>query len=143
MPLLTVRLEGLDALSLKVKFLQKGAQTGLKLGVSEAAGMFEAAAKINAPIKTGALRDSIHIETTVDTPEKQVREVKPDTPYARRIENGFVGPDSLGRMFHQPAQPYMRSAFDTERDGAAAAIRESIYAGLDEAMNASSAKGNR
>lgn len=143
MPLLNVRLNGLDALSLGVKFLQKGAQTGLRLGVDEAAGLFETAAKTNAPVLTGALRDSIHTETITDTAEIQVREVKPDTPYAHRIENGFIGPDSLGRMFHQPAQPYMRPAFDTERDNAAAAIKESIYAGLDEALNASSMKANR
>jgi HK97 gp10 family phage protein len=138
-----VRLEGLDALSLQVKYLQNGARTGLKLGVDEAAGMFEAAAKLNAPVLTGALRDSIHTESTLDTPEKQVREVKPDTPYAHRIENGFIGPDSLGRMFHQAAQPYMRPAYDSEHDGAAMAIKDGVYAGLDEAMNASSQKANR
>jgi HK97 gp10 family phage protein len=141
--LLNVRLNGLDALSLGVKYLQKGAQTGLRLGVDEAAGLFEAAAKANAPVDTGRLRDSIHTAATSDTAEKQERNIAPDTPYARRIEYGFIGPDSLGRMFHQPAQPYMRPAFDTERDRAAAAIKDSVYAGLDEAMNQSSMKGRR
>lgn len=141
--LLTVRLNGLDALSLGVKYLQQGAQGGLRHGVDEAAGIFEAAAKSNAPVDTGRLRDSIHTETTLDTPERQERNVRPDTPYARRIELGFVGPDSLGRMFHQPAQPYMRPAYDTERDRAAAAIKDNVYAGLDEAMNASSMKARR
>ena len=32
--------------------------------------------------------------------------------YARRIEFGFVGPDSLGRNYNQAAQPYLRPALD-------------------------------
>jgi HK97 gp10 family phage protein len=141
--LLNVRLNGLDSLSLAVKYLQKGAQSGLRHGVDEAAGLFEAAAKANAPVFTGKLRDSIHAAATIDTPEKQERNVAPETPYARRIELGFIGPDSLGRMFHQPARPYMRPAFDTEREKAAAAIKDNVYAGVDEAMNQSSMKAHR
>jgi len=28
--------------------------------------------------------------------------------YARRLEYGFSGPDSLGRVYNQPPQPYVR-----------------------------------
>ena len=31
-------------------------------------------------------------------------------PYARRIERGFVGPDSLGRVYNQPGRFFMESA---------------------------------
>lgn len=143
MPLLNVQLSGLDALSLKVSFLKNAARTGLKLGVAEAAGLFESAAKDNAPVLTGRLRDSIHTDTLIDTPETQVLEVKPDTPYAHRIEVGFIGADSLGRNYHQAAQPYMRPAFDTERAAAEQAIKDGVYESLDQAMNASSSKANR
>jgi HK97 gp10 family phage protein len=34
--------------------------------------------------------------------------------YARRLELGFAGADSLGRMFNQPAQPYLRPALESE-----------------------------
>jgi HK97 gp10 family phage protein len=153
MPLLTVHMTGLDQLSLKVKYLTQAAQQGLKYGVGEAAQMFEDAAKANAPVLTGRLRDGIHTETVTDTPETQVLAVTPivpaankwgfDPPYARRIEYGFVGPDSLGRVYHQAAQPYMRPAFDSEKDGATAAIKDNVYAQIDEAMAATSAKRNR
>lgn len=35
-----------------------------------------------------------------------------DVEYARRIEFGFVGADSLGRVYNQAAQPYLRPALD-------------------------------
>lgn len=41
-----------------------------------------------------------------------------DLEYAARIEFGFTGPDSLGRVYNQPAQPYLRPAFDTKRTAA-------------------------
>jgi len=41
--------------------------------------------------------------------------------YAPRVEYGFSGKDKLGRVYNQPPNPYLRSAFDQEKD---AAIRE-------------------
>jgi hypothetical protein len=171
MPLLTVKMTGLDQLSLKVKYMTNAARAGLRYGVGEAAQMFEDAAKANAPVGTnlpavgeqlklfvtyvlsGRLRDGIHTETVTDTPETQVLAVTPivpaankwgfDPPYARRIEYGFFGADSLGRVYHQAAEPYMRPAFDSEKDGATAAIKDNVYAQIDEAMAATSAKRNR
>lgn len=35
--------------------------------------------------------------------------------YARRIELGFTGVDSLGRYYDQPAYPYLRPALDAAR----------------------------
>lgn len=34
--------------------------------------------------------------------------------YARRLELGFAGADSLGRTFNQPAQPYLRPAIEAQ-----------------------------
>jgi hypothetical protein len=34
--------------------------------------------------------------------------------YARRIEYGFQGADSLGRNYSQAAQPYLRPAVDED-----------------------------
>lgn len=132
---LTVQLSGLDALSLKVRYLREAAQTGLKLGVSEAAGLFEAEAKTNAPVVTGRLRDSIQTETVTDEPEQQVLAVAPDTPYDHRIEFGFIGTDSLGRHYHQAAEPYMRPAFDSQQDAAREAITSGVLEQLDAAMS--------
>ena len=142
---LTVTLSGMDKLSLQVRYLSKAAQAGLKLGVDGAAGLFRDEAKLLVPVKTGNLRDHIHFYTTVDEPEKQQREVTPvyelegsgelDPPYARRIEFGFIGQDSLGRNYHQAAQPFMRPAFDNKRAEAEQLIREEVTSALDEAMN--------
>lgn len=58
-----------------------------------------------------------------------------DPPYARRIEFGFVGTDSLGRHYHQAAQPYMRPAFENKQAEAAQMIRDEVTSALDEKMN--------
>ena len=38
--------------------------------------------------------------------------VGPTMVYARRIELGFRGPDSLGRTYNQAPKPYVRPAYD-------------------------------
>lgn len=123
---LTVQMQGFDRLALKTRRLTDAAQTGLKFGVSEAAFIMQEEAKRNAPVKSGALRDSIHTETVTDEPEKQVLKVLPDTPYAARIEFGFVGADSLGRVYNQAPNPYMRSAFDVMKGEATEAIKNGV-----------------
>ena len=37
--------------------------------------------------------------------------VGPTMIYARRVELGFSGPDSLGRVYKQPPRPYVRPAY--------------------------------
>jgi HK97 gp10 family phage protein len=138
---ITVAIAGLDALSLRVQYMKTAAQTGLKLGVSEAAGLIEQEAKALVPVDTGNLQDAIHTENTIDEPETQEQTVTPaydadnkwgfDPAYARRIEFGFVGPDSLGRVFHQAAQPYMRPAYETQKQPAIDAIKNGILQELD------------
>jgi len=44
-------------------------------------------------------------------------------PQARRIELGFQGPDRLGRVFSQPAFPYLRPAAEVEYPKLAGRIR--------------------
>ena len=148
---LTVTLQGMDALSLGVGYLAKAALAGLKLGCDGAAGLFVDEAKLLVPVKTGNLRDHIHFWTPLDTDTQQRREVTPvydieegsystnrygfDPPYARRIEFGFVGTDSLGRHYHQAAQPYMRPAFENKQAQAAQMIRDEVTSALDEKMN--------
>ena len=142
---LSVQLQGMDKLSLGVGYLAKAALAGLKLGCDGAAGLFEDEAKTLVPVKTGNLRDHIHFYTTVDTDTSQQREVTPvyelegsgklDPPYARRIELGFVGQDSLGRHYHQAAQPYMAPAFSNKQDEARQMIKDEVTGALDERMN--------
>jgi hypothetical protein len=143
MPLLNVRLNGLDSLSLQVKYLRTAAQTGLRLGTDEAAGIMQTAEKLAVPVVSGRLRDSIAIAIVVDSPEKQVRAIAPDTPYARRVNNGFIGTDSLGRVYHQAGRHYVETSFESGKRPAEAAIKDGVYGSLDEAMNLSSQKARR
>lgn len=139
-----VKIPNVDALTLRTKVLVAAAQRGLRESVPEAALLVETEAKALVPVDTGNLRDHIHSEQLVDEPEKQVWIVSPvvladnkegfDPPYARRIEFGFVGQDSLGRWYNQLAQPYMRPAAENKREECRQVIKEGVYAELDNAM---------
>lgn len=135
---LTVEMRGLDALSLRVQYMIKPVRAALKDGVDEAAFIFETEAKQNSPVMSGANRDSIRTDVMKDEPEKQVRGIAPHMPYSHRLEYGFVGTDSLGRKYHQAAQPYMRPAFEARQQDARAAIKDAV---LEAAQNASRGRG--
>jgi HK97 gp10 family phage protein len=79
-------------------------------------------AKRRTPYITGTLRRSLHAEITSSSRHRVDAAVGTDVAYARRIELGFAGRDSRGRVFHQPPQPYLRPAFDTKRDAAIEAM---------------------
>jgi HK97 gp10 family phage protein len=144
MSILTVQLQGVDAISLRTKALIAAARLGAQEGVSEGAQIIVDEAKQLVPVDTGHLRDSIHQELVESTAEQITVAVTPvyeepneygiEPPYARRIEYGFVGADRLGRIYNQPAQPYMRPAFDTKQEEAREAIKNGIHARLDEAI---------
>ena len=66
--------------------------------------------------QTGALVGSIDV---VDRPQGRGVNLKgrwgsQDIQYARRIELGFQGKDRLGRVFDQPAFPFLRPAAQKE-----------------------------
>jgi HK97 gp10 family phage protein len=115
-------------------------QAALKPTVLEAAALVEGEMKALVPVDTGALRDSIHIEQRDSGPYFYHVSVHPaeiagnrwglDPAYARRIEYGFIGTDSLGRNYHQAPQPYVRPAADNTRD----AVMETLKAGFAGAL---------
>jgi Bacteriophage HK97-gp10, putative tail-component len=127
-------------LQTKLSAAMAAASAGNKAGVAAGAQLFESAAKENAPVLTGRLRDGIHTEVMTDEPTLQQLMVTPvveaankegfDPPYARRIEEGFVGVDSLGRHYNQAAEPYMRPAYDNEKDNALQAHEEQVRTAL-------------
>ena len=55
-------------------------------------------------------------------PKELVYVVGTNVKYARRIEFGFVGKDSLGRSYNQPAQPYLFQAYFSLEGETVAAI---------------------
>lgn len=79
--------------------------------VERAARNIETDAKSRVAVDTGTLRRSIHVQRTGDLS----RVVGPNTPYAARIEFGFNGADSRGRVYHQAGRPYLTPAAEAER----------------------------
>lgn len=80
----------------------------------------------NTPYKTGTLRRSIHMETVETSPDRCTVQVGTDVPYARRLEYGFFDIDSLGRMYNQIPQPYMRPALDENTEVAKEEFRAAV-----------------
>jgi len=85
----------------------KKVNTANKKIMEEACLLVEGDAKrLQTPhVDTGRLRSSITHEI-----EGLTGRVGSNVEYARRIELGFVGVDSLGRKFNQKPYPYLRPA---------------------------------
>jgi HK97 gp10 family phage protein len=114
-----VKLIGEKQLLAKFQQLNKAVQ-GATLEKAATAGILpiqnEAIQK--APWKSGTLSRSIHTETVEKTATYVEVATGTDVEYALRIEFGFMQADSLGRHYNQPAQPYMRPAYDTKKKAA-------------------------
>ena len=127
-------------LNAKIAAAKPAAERGLKTGVEAGAMLFEADAKALVPVVSGRLQEAIHTEVLTDEPTMQARAVTPaveasnkwgfDPPYARRIERGFIGVDSLGRHYNQAAQPYMAPAFENNQAAALDGVKSSVLAEL-------------
>lgn len=75
---------------------------------------------------TGNLLRSIHTEATERSRSRAIVVVGTDVEYARRVEYGFSGADSLGRRYNQPAKPYLRPALDTQKGAVTREVREAL-----------------
>ena len=78
-----------------------------------------------APYRTGTYRRSIHHVLAGFT-----LMIGTNVPYARRLEYGFSGADSLGRVYHQPAGGYARRAMNETRPLVIAEVVSAIRAQL-------------
>lgn len=83
-------------------------------------------ARPRAAYKTGTLRRSIEVK---ELGPGEVR-VGSELPYAARIEFGFSGRDSLGRVYSQGARPYLRPSLDENRQRLRQAIADAVSAAL-------------
>jgi hypothetical protein len=83
------------------------------VAVKKVALAVQAAGMAGTPVLSGTLRRSW---TTKMVPAGGVgvyaAMVGPTMAYARRIELGFKGADSLGRVYDQAPKPYVKPAFD-------------------------------
>lgn len=99
-----------------------------QLGIALMAGaqLIANAARSNAPVDTGTLRRSISVSDWFRNGATVAVQIGTNLAYARRIEFGFVGRDSLGRQYNQTPQPYLRPAFNEQLGAAKLAIREAL-----------------
>lgn len=131
-----VSVMGADALSASLYQGGRDAEAGTRRAVSRSADL--AITKIrgnasgrpgpNAP--TGDYRRSWNRQTlTTANSDNYSISVGTNRPQARRLEFGFIGQDSLGRNYHQPAYPHVEPAipvvaefFDKQMDEVAATV---------------------
>lgn len=121
-----VALERTAAYTAKVEALRAALGAGAINPVLLAAAMpVVNAAKQKAPYLTGTLRRSIRAEV-----QSGAVVVGSDTPYAARLEFGFEGADSRGRVYHQAPRPYLRPAIMENAEAVKAATAAALRAML-------------
>lgn len=115
----SVKIIGEKELLAKFKRMEKAAQ-GQALLHAATAGILpiQNEAIIKVAKDTGTLSRSIHTETIKSSASYAEVATGTDVVYAARIEFGFMQADKLGRHYNQPAQPYMRPAYDTKKKAA-------------------------
>ncbi|MFC5587558.1 hypothetical protein ACFPRA_01375 [Sporosarcina soli] len=104
-----------------VERLSSGAQSGKTYHVPGTQTTYTASAGGEVPAKvTGWLAQNVIakpvLEWTGPVSYVGIRGGPDGVPYAKRLEYGFVGRDSLGRMYNQEARPFFRSTYEVERE---------------------------
>lgn len=97
--------------------------------VEDGAEYYTKAVGAKAPVLTGAYKGSLRCERIGD----HTIGCGSPQPYMMRLEYGFVGTDSAGRVHNQAAQPHWRPVFDAEKDRIRTTIERSMRARLKEA----------
>jgi len=126
--------------SVNTQAIMNALSRAIKPVVLEAADLIQQEERALVSVLSGDLRDSIHIEEIADGPFYYEVSVHPaevadnrwglDPAYARRIEYGFVGLDSLGRNYNQAPQPYVRPAWDSQKEPAQKVIVDGLAAAI-------------
>jgi HK97 gp10 family phage protein len=81
------------------------------IAVRQGALMMQRAGMARTPVKQGTLRRSWQTGDVYGSLGVYAVQVGPTAVYARRIELGFKGADSLGRTYNQQPKPYVRPAY--------------------------------
>lgn len=128
----TVRIEGLSELDTALSALPKSTgKAVLRRTLKKAAQPIADAAKQKVPVLTGALQISIGVGTKLTRRQDRMHRkmFKDDKAYAEM----FVGAGGLAQATqaefgnaHQQAQPYMRPAWDANKDAALDVIKTEL-----------------
>lgn len=122
------------------QFIASRVTPGVIASVRAAQGLIVQEAKNNAPVRTGALRDSIAASEPEETGKTVVGQVGASAPYSGYIEygTGIRGSGSAGAGPYpysaswpgMEARPFLRPALDTTRD----AVKEIFASALSIAL---------
>ena len=101
------------------------AKIDLKKGLLAAGEVVAAEYRANVKVESGELKKNVRAWIKRGASGARNPEVRAgaNSPYAKRIEFGYVGPDSLGRRFNQAAQPALRPAFRAKKPEALLLMR--------------------
>jgi len=105
-----IHVSGDEELTASLKRMGSGAERMVGIALALAAVKVKNRARGRVPKVTRTLERSIHPDNLKSTGSKITIDIGTDVEYARRIELGFAGTDSLGRTFNQAAKPYLRPA---------------------------------
>lgn len=106
---MNVDADGLNQLAVRLDRAPATVRAAARSHVRATAANVETTAKQLAPVKSGTLKRSIHTRSDLDG---LAADVGTDLEYARRVELGFVGTDSLGRTYDQAPRAYLGPALD-------------------------------
>ena len=122
--------EGMPEFEAALAAMLARVRVGARRAAEDAAHIVEGAAEGRVPVKTGTLRRSIRSFVSRDDPAEVGYSVAPTVVYARRIELGFQGPDSLGRVYHQAPRPYLKPAVHGSLSRISAVIQTRMAAAI-------------
>jgi HK97 gp10 family phage protein len=142
----TVKVEGLKALQTALQELPKATAQGVMLRVlKKRAQPIADAARQLVPVASGELRNSIVVSTKLTRRQRgQHEKAGPNDVEV------FVGPGALPQAhlqefgtFKEPPQPFMRPAWDRERNGVLEGLKGDLWAEIEKAATRLSSKARQ
>ena len=121
----------MDRAKLEINGVVVATLEGATNGVVKGGLLLEAEVKRISPIDIGTYRTSIRCDDPVVTENNVEVAIGSSMPYGPRLEYGYVGPDVLGREFHQRAQPHWRPVFDLNRQRVHDIVAEEVRKDLE------------
>jgi len=118
-----MKITGISEVRKALVALEKEIKQRQKTAVKLAANEYKNDVQQDAPYKTGTYRRSIHVEMQGD----DTALVGTNLVYAKRLEYGFVGADSLGRVYNYSGKPHFRPNLDKNHDKYVRIYEEELY----------------
>lgn len=137
----TVKVAGLKEVEASLKELKKStARSVIRKALREGGEVLARAARDLVPVDTGGLRESIDVSSRLNRSQKAKHRKRAD-------QEVFVGPDGRPQSitqefgtYKEPAQPYMRPAWDGNSKAAMTRISDALFVEVERAARRAAAK---